>query len=270
MLANSVDEERFHLFGVADFGRRLGDEVERLDHLCHELGDVRMIVIDPLKAFHSGVSEIAARQAIAPLQELASRRNLLVWLVVHVTKGPRRARRPIDLIADSAAFTNAARGAWMVTVHPKEETSVLVNLAHNVGPQVRQGLRFSTEIITIDSLRSRFGDRIAVGSFPVSEIAVPARFEIVENVDVETLIDAGDHGGAPLDEHAQRWCAVYLEGHPEGVPIDEIIAAGRAQGFYERRLRSALRTVGYHLGGHRGEGSLWFLRRDDEPPRLLN
>jgi hypothetical protein len=35
-------------------------------------------------------------------------------------------------------------------------------------------------------------------------------------------------------------------------------------------VRNALRDVAYHVGGHRGEGSLWFLRRDGEPPRLSN
>jgi hypothetical protein len=270
MLANNADESKFHLFGVEEFGRRIGEDVPKLDHLCYRLGDVRMIVIDPLKSFLSGVSEIAARHAIAPLQELAARHNLLVWLVVHVTKGRAKTRRPIDLIADSAAFANAARGVWMVVAHPKDETSVLINLAHNVGPLVRQGVEFSTEIVTINSLRARYGDRVAVGRFPIDEIAVPTRFEIVEDLNIEALVNIGDSSGGRFDERALQWCVAYLERHPDGVPIDDIIAAGRAQGLYERRLRNALRDVAYHVGGHRGEGSLWFLRRDDEPPRLPN
>jgi hypothetical protein len=158
----------------------------------------------------------------------------------------------------------------MVVAHPKDETSVLVNLAHNVGPLVRQGVEFSTEIVTINSLRARYGDRVAVGRLPIDEIAVPTRFEIVEDVDIEALVDIGDRSGGRFDERARQWCVVYLERHPDGVPIADLIAAGRAQGLYERRLRNALRDVAYHVGGHRGEDSLWFLRRDDEPPRLPN
>jgi hypothetical protein len=267
MLANHVDEAKFHLFDTSDFGRRIGEDVPKLDHLCYQLGDVRMIVIDPLKSFLSGVSEIAARQAIAPLQELAARHNLLVWMVVHVAKGPRRARRPIDLIADSAAFVNAARGAWMVVARPQEETSTLINLAHNIAPQVRQGIEFSSEIVTIDSLRARYGDRVAVGRSPINEIAVPTRFAVVEGVNIEALVDSTDRSDGG-DERARQWCVAYLERHPDGVAINDIIAAARAEGFYERRLRIVLRDVGHHLGGHRGEGSIWFLKGGGPPPRL--
>jgi hypothetical protein len=97
---------------------------------------------------------------------------------------------------------------------------------------------------------------------------VPTRFEIVEDVDIEGLVDIGDRSGGRFDERARQWCVAYLERYPDGMPINEIITAARAQGIYERRLRNALRSVAYHLGGHRGEGSLWFLKRDSEPPQL--
>jgi hypothetical protein len=270
MLANDVDETKFHLFGVNDFGHRLGEEVGKLDLLCYQLGDVRMLVVDPLKSFMSGVSEIAARQVIAPLQELAARHNLLCWLVVHTVKGPRRARRPIDLIADSAAFVNAARGTWLMTTHPAEK-SVLVNLAHNVGPLIRSGVEFGSKIVTVESLRARFGNRIKVGPFPIGEVAIPAEFQVVDNVDIEGLVDIGDRGAGRFDERAREWCVSYLSRRQDGVPIEEIIADARAEGIYETRLRSALRSVAYHEGGHRGAPALWFLRRDpNTPPPLAN
>ena len=94
---------------------RLVSDLPRLDAALEKIGDVRLLVIDPISAYLGGQDEhknAEIRGLIAPLSELAERRNVAVVMITHLNKSP--GGKAIYRATGSLAFVAAARVAWLV------------------------------------------------------------------------------------------------------------------------------------------------------------
>ncbi len=95
-------------------GFDLSRDVARLEEVIAELGDCRLLVVDPISAYlgaTKGNDNVEVRGVLAPLSELAGRLGVAVVAVSHLRKGEGPA---MYRTMGSMAFVAAARAAFAV------------------------------------------------------------------------------------------------------------------------------------------------------------
>lgn len=134
----------------ADRTFSLESDVRALDQKLAELGNVVLVVVDPISAYLGKIdshrnSEV--RGILAPLSELAARHNIAVVGLSHLTKsGPAQA---LMRVTGSLAFVAAARAAYLVAEDPQDKTRRLfMPLKNNLAPD-SAGLAYRIEPTTI-------------------------------------------------------------------------------------------------------------------------
>lgn len=114
----------------------LPGQAARLDAALAATG-ARLAVLDPLLAFLdarvAGGNDQSVRRALAPLAEVAARRDCAVLLIRHLTKkGPRRA---VHGGAGAVGLVGLCRSAWLVGRDPcLPGLCVLAQVKNNLAP----------------------------------------------------------------------------------------------------------------------------------------
>jgi len=93
----------------------LSRDVEVLEAVIGELGDVRLVVMDPVSAYLSGApshSNEGMREVLAPLRAVAERTGVAVVAISHLTK--RHEATMLYRAMGSLALVAAARAVWAV------------------------------------------------------------------------------------------------------------------------------------------------------------
>ncbi|WP_158266700.1 AAA family ATPase [Alsobacter soli] len=160
--AAGADIRRVHVItGTAATGSAhrqvdLHQDIERLGQALEQLGDVRLVVIDPISAYGGpkGMNEgTSVRALMGRLQQLAAKHRVAVVLVTHLNK--RGGRNAISAVKGSGELIAAARSALLVAQDPDDEDRRLLlpqktNLARTpglafeiVGKTVGEGIRTS-------------------------------------------------------------------------------------------------------------------------------
>jgi putative DNA primase/helicase len=117
-------------------GRRafsLTSDLLQLERLLDKLGDVMLVIVDPISAYLGGTDthkNADVRAALAPLQELAARRDIAVVAVSHFTKNAGQGKS-INAITGSGAFVAASRATFLVTKDDNDPTLRLFVQAKN-------------------------------------------------------------------------------------------------------------------------------------------
>ena len=119
-------------------------DVDALDVLCDKLGDVALVLIDPLGSFLGGISgfkESETRDSIGPLFRFAEARDIGVTAVVHLNKD---AEKPIEQrISGSFALPAKARMVWYLSEDPNsKKRRLLSHLKGNLDGMVETALAF--------------------------------------------------------------------------------------------------------------------------------
>jgi hypothetical protein len=219
----------------------LEGDLAALEQTIAGLPNCRLVVIDPVSAYCGRVdshNNTAVRGLLMPLSDLASRYNVAVLMVTHLSKG--EAQKALHRFMGSIAFAAAARACWLVGIDADDEgrrlfLPVKSNLAKNVG-----GLAF------------RIVDR-NVGGETVGAIEwVPGRV----NTTAESLL-SGEGGPTAADDCA-AWLESYLADGPKLAADGE--DAARANDFSRATVRRAKKAIGVisHKDGFQGEW-LWLL-----------
>jgi putative DNA primase/helicase len=92
----------------------LAEDLAPLEDTIAALGDVRLVVIDPISAYLGGTDSHKnddVRALLAPLQDMAQRRAVAVLGITHLNKGGGSA---MARFTGSGAFVAAARAAYLV------------------------------------------------------------------------------------------------------------------------------------------------------------
>jgi hypothetical protein len=119
--AAGADIERVHVLTAvrdADAVRsfNLGRDLATLETALQQLGDVVLIIIDPITAYMAGTDSHKnsdVRALLAPVSDLASRHGAAIVVISHLNKGGG-AGDAMGRITGSIAFSAAARAAFLI------------------------------------------------------------------------------------------------------------------------------------------------------------
>jgi putative DNA primase/helicase len=132
-------------------GFSLVDDMPRLAAKLAELGDVALVVIDPISAFLGDTDthqNAAVRAVLAPLADVAAKHGAAVVAVSHLRKSA--AGEAMHNITGSLAFVAAARAAYIVAKDQADPLRRLLLPAKNNLGDDQTGYAFRIEPRTIE------------------------------------------------------------------------------------------------------------------------
>jgi putative DNA primase/helicase len=177
LMAAGADRKRVHIVeGTRDTkkGRNqsfnLQIDLDLLERMIADIGDVRLVYIDPVSAYMGGSIDshknTQVRAVLQPVGELAQRMNIAVLSVTHFSKGGSGVKA-LHRVIDSIAFTAAPRAVFMVTPDPDDpDRKLLLFLKSNIDAPA-QGLAYRIEPCVIDEVKNISASRVTWDSQPV-------------------------------------------------------------------------------------------------------
>jgi putative DNA primase/helicase len=124
----------------------LSKDIKNLQDCMAQVGDVRLVIIDPVSAYMGKVdshNNAEVRGVLSPLKDAAAKHGAAIVLVTHLNKS--QTSSALHRTQGSVAFTGAPRAVWGV-VKDKENPArrLFVPLKNNLGPDT-EGLAYTVE-----------------------------------------------------------------------------------------------------------------------------
>lgn len=219
---------------------QLPNDVAAIEKYVTEVGNVELVVLDPLNACLptriDSHKDQHVRQALAPLTAMAMRLHIAVVVVAHLNKSSDEST-PLYRISGSIGLGAAARSVLFVGPHPENEGEVVVAQAkaQQIGPQAGPSLSFRVDPSAADR-------DVGVVNW-LDEVEVDAR-------DMVAVKKDHPEPRGKLDQ-AVMWLEARLSDGPAAASV--VTAEARAMGFGEKTLRLAHDKLG---GTRRREGGL--------------
>lgn len=256
LMAAGADVSRCYVLdGVTDIdeaGRlfrrsfNLRRDIDGLSQILRQIGDVALVIIDPISAYMAGAdanNNAEVRGALSPLADIADQNGTAIVAISHLNKGGS-STDPVTRVTGSLAFVAAARMSYVVAADPEDDSRRLfLPIKNNLGPD-SEGLAYRVEGCAVEGIDT---SRISWGSGPVT-------------------ITAYDALNKPLhDEHSSigevtDWLKGFLKDGP-AVKRD-IFAEGKKNGFSERTMHRARERLGLIVeakGWGKDKSSTWQL-----------
>lgn len=131
-------------------GLNLATDISRIAAKIADLGNVSLLIIDPVSAYLGDIDShknADVRALLAPLADMASRHGVAVVLITHLAKNA--SAEALLRVQGSIAFAAAARAAWGVA-RDKDTPSrrLFLPLKNNIGND-QTGLAFAVEGVTL-------------------------------------------------------------------------------------------------------------------------
>jgi putative DNA primase/helicase len=155
LMAAGADRDRVHIVRAATkpdgTGRKtfsLKTDVDLLEKKAKEIGDVRLIVVDPISAYMGGADgngNVETREVLEPLAEMANRLRIAVLAVTHLNKGGGGGQTAMNRFCGSIAYIAAARTAFLVVADAENSDRRLLLQAKNNLAKDCKGLVFRLE-----------------------------------------------------------------------------------------------------------------------------
>ena len=244
LVAAGADLDRVEIIGMVRDGTKdrmfdIASDLELLREKIVEVGDVRLVEIDPITAY-LGVGKIDSfrntdvRAVLAPLVELAAELNVAVIAVMHFNK-KTDVTNVLLRISDSLAFAAVARHVYGVIDDPENERKLLVRAKNNVAAKGKN-----------QTLTFRFDAR-EVGTDRKTGKAIVAPFIVFEDdyVDVtamEAMAAAVNNGVPAARDTAKKFLFDLLVNGP--MLKTEIVDVAEANGIKERTLWRVKKELG--------------------------
>ena len=210
--------------------------IPQLEWAVGQMGDTKLIVIDPITAFSGGVDERsqgAVREMLRPLSEMAARLGVAVVLISHPNKneGGKAAYRTTG----SLAYNALARAVWYVMKDPSDnERRLLLAVKNNLAADT-----FGRAFRIVERRLEWERDAVLVTPDEVLAAETAARQKSSRLQDAISFLKQKLAGGA--------------------VAADEIKVRGEAEGLSERTLTRAKSEA--QIGSKKfktDRGSQWF------------
>lgn len=259
LLAAGADLRRVHIVSAvrkADGIQRslnLQNDLELIERKIAEIGDVSLVVIDPVSSYlgktdsHKN-SEV--RGVLEPLSEMAERTRVAILSVTHFSKaGGNTTTKAMHRFIGSIAFIGAPRAAFAVIEDADQKGRRLFLHAKNNLAQPPQGLAFRLE-------QALVGDGIVASR--ISWDAEPVDITANEALAADA---AGGETRTAKAEAMELLSAALTNGPVQAVEIARI---GREHGLTPKALRSAREALKVKIerdGYGPGSKSLWSLPR---------
>lgn len=231
-------------------GVDLSRDVTALGESLKRVGNVRLIVIDPISAFLGKADAHKmheVRGLLAPLSALAVENNAAILMLSHLNKASSDSNA-MSRVNGSGAFVAAARSGWLVDKDPDDEEDrrrLLVPLKNNLGDD-STGFAYSIETVQLT---------------PVIETS-RIRFEGPVQMKAADLLQrqASDSEQRTATDDAADFLEMYLDAGPQ--PQKDVTKAANAEGHSPksiRRAREKLKVVHRRSGSGKAHASTWEL-----------
>lgn len=237
-------------------GFNLKEDVKKLETALAEIGEVALVVIDPVSAYlgqSDSHNNAEVRALLAPLSEMAARAGVAVVAVSHLNKGGAGGGDALMRVTGSLAFVAAARAAYAVVKDKENEARrFFLPLKNNNFADVG-GLAFCIEAVSL------------AGGIDTSRISWESEAVSGMNAD-ELLRPQTDPEDRTEIEEAADWLKVALM--DGAVEARELFQLGDKQGFNKRALQRARTRIGAQSkrdGFGKGSRVLWSLIDDKKP-----
>lgn len=209
----------------------LKTDLTRLGALLAEIGDVAMVVIDPISAYLGDTNShnnAEIRALLSPLSDLAAMRGAAVVCVSHLNKSV--GAEALMRVTGSTAFVAAARAAFVVVKDPQNEARrLLLPLKNNIGND-QTGLAFSVQSAQVQSTAG-----------PIDTSCVVWESGAVTVTADEAMISQGDPEERSEIENAKTFLQDLLVEGP--VPSRQIRAHAREAGYSWATIRRAQKLL---------------------------
>lgn len=154
LIAAGADLRRIHIVVAVrtEAGIHRGFNLQRdlnlLERKIAEIGDVRLIIIDPISSYlgkTDSYKNTDVRGVLEPIGEMAERLRVAVLSVTHFSKGSAAPTKALHKFIGSIAFVAAARAAFVVLEdNSDKDLRLLLHAKNNLAAQP-QGLAFRLE-----------------------------------------------------------------------------------------------------------------------------
>ncbi len=255
LAAAGADLERVHhlawIVDPKDAARREHFSVaahhEALAEMIAAIGDVRLLIIDPITAYMGAADShktADVRQALAPLQELAAAEHVAVLAISHLNKNGAEGSA-LNRVVGSGAFVAVARSAWLIAADPGDEDGqrrIFTPLKNNIGDD-QAGFAFAVEGVELG------------GGITTSRVVFEAE---PVRVDADELLR--DQGQQPEErgarQEAEDWLYDLLANCAPGTGLatKTVTDQAAAAGISERTLRRARARLGIRATKSEGGG----------------
>ncbi|MBL8567204.1 MAG: AAA family ATPase [Hyphomicrobiaceae bacterium] len=247
--AVGADLSRVHLFDYAVRGGKnqqfdIGAHTGNLRAMIKDIGDVKLVVIDPVLAYMGKADShknADVRGALVGLQTLAAELGIAVILITHTNKNDAGGQSAMNRLSASGAFSGVARGIWLGVKDPDDETGerrLFVPVGANIGND-REGFAFRIESVDL-------GNGIKTSRVVFEAAAV--------QVDADELVSAQRRDGAAAEAETLLRAELANGERPEKA-LREI---ADQEGISLITLRRAAKKIGV-LKRKPGKNWLWKL-----------
>jgi putative DNA primase/helicase len=254
LIAAGADASRVHIVeaireaGGPNAPERQFDLAKDVQTLCRaidEIGDVRLVIIDPITAYLGTGKDVDShknaevRAALAPLQVHASKYGFAAVGVTHLNKGG--GTEALMRVLGSLGFVAAARVAFLVVADTANERTLFIPMKNNIGAK-QPGLAF------------RIVPKVIADGIQTSCIEWDAD-EVTASAD-EALAAAAGRGGdkdsdkSSLGETMNFLRDVLAEGPTAAKAVEQ---QAKEAGISKATLRRAKAALGV-TARHRGDG----------------
>ena len=231
----------------------LYQDIARLEDAVKKLGDVMMIIIDPISAYMGKPGKLDSyrstdvRSTLAPLQEMAARCGPAVIGIDHLTKSG--GMQALLRVLGSIGFVAAARAVYLIARDEEDDDRRLfLPVKNNLG-KIRTGLAFKV----FEKLAPTVFD-----AYP----AIKWENEHVTMTADEALTPKVDGRKSEKAEAAKKLIHEMLKDRPRHQT--EIEAQARAQNISHQSLRTAKKAMG--VVSYQQEGVWWWILPGQERP----
>jgi putative DNA primase/helicase len=256
LIAAGADLNRVHIVSAVRADRKhrslnLMQDLALLESKIKEIGDVALIIIDPVSSYLGKTDShknAEVRGVLEPLSDMADRTGIAILSITHFSKGgSNTTNKALHRFIGSIAFTGAPRAAFVVIDDAENEGRKLFLHAKNNLAAPPQGLAFRLEqtIIEEDIVASRVW-------FEGSPVTITANQAMAA--------DAAGADGRSAKAEAKEFLEAALAAAP--VPAKEIESMAREHGITAKVLRTAREELKVKIdrdGFGKGSKSLWSL-----------
>jgi len=238
LIAAGANTDRVHIVASATkpdgTGRKtfsLKTDVDLLEEKAKDIGNVRLIIVDPISAYMGGSDgngNVETREVLEPLADMANRLRIAVVAVTHLNKGGAGGNQSaLNRFAGSIAFVAAARAAFAVIEDPEDsERRLLLQAKNNLGKPCK-GLAFRLE------------QRLIQDDIVSSNVMFEGE-HVSQSID-EALTASESRGGNKGQTSSKEEVSEFLTDILADAPVDvlEVESQARAAGLLadDKRLR---------------------------------